>query len=332
MPLLRRHLLIAAAASLPAAAWAQTAVNGANVARSLAELVDLEYPDAQAAHALAMTLRANARRGAYRGLSPTALAERLTRDMRASIRDEHLNVSYEPDEADTRSTIQRGPPTPPHPTPATPSVRAREIFAPQNYGIKSVRVSADNIGILEVDNFPPLYDVTRERYGAAMTFLTDTRALLIDLRANGGGDGSSSAYLTSYFFDRESFLLARMIWRRLPPEDSYTMRNLAGPNYGEQRPVFVITSSETFSAAEGVAYDLQSFGRAKVVGENTRGGANPGDFFNIGQGFVAFVPQGHAQNVHTGGNWEGQGVRPDIAANAPDALDAAHRAAIEALR
>lgn len=331
MSILRRHLLLAAAAA-PTAVFAQTAVDGARLARSLAELVDLEYPDADAAHALATTLRNNARRGAYRSLTPATLAERLTTDLRASIHDEHLRVTYEPNEADMRSPIQRGAPTPASPAPATPSQRARDIFGPENYGVKSARVMPENIGVLEVDNFAPLYDITCEKFGAAMTLLSDTRALLLDLRANGGGNASSSNYLTSYFFDRDPFLLSRMIWRRSPVEENRTTRDLVGPNYGEQRPVFVLTSRQTFSAAEAVAYDLQSLGRARVVGENTRGGANPGDFFNIGQGFVAFMPQGHAQSARTGGNWDGVGVHPDIEASADTALEVAHRVAIEATR
>jgi len=333
MPLYRRSFLLSASAALlSSAAHAQTRFDGARVARALAELVELEYPDAAAGTNAATRLRDQARRRAYAQIPATELAQRLTTDLRAVIGDQHLSVTYAPDEADTRSPIPRGQPTPDPAPPAIPGPRAREIFDPMNYGVRSARVMEENIGVLEVDTFAPLYNITREKFGAAMTLLAQTSALIIDLRANGGGHASSSNYLTSYFFDRDPFLLSRMIWRRLPADENRTTRDLVGPNYGEQRPVFVLTSSNTFSAAEAVAYDLQTLGRARIVGEQTRGGANPGDFFNIGQGFVAFVPQGHTQSSRTGGSWEGVGITPDIAASAANAVQIAHRAAIEAIR
>ena len=153
--------------------------------------------------------------------------------------------------------------------------------------------------------------------------------MILDLRDNGGGTSDTPAYLLSYFFDRPPFLLNRMVWRHQPEERIETTREVVGRIYGEDRPLIVLTSSETFSAAEAVAYSLQSTKRGMVVGERTRGGANPGDFFNIGAGFVAFVPQGRAIDAVTGRNWEGTGVLPDILATRPDALRVGHRTAIE---
>ncbi len=296
----------------------------------LADLVELIYPDAAAADSLAATLRANARAGRYRHLAPEGLAERLTEDLLAGISDQHLRVRYAPQEAGDRMPVPRVAPTALDPIPETASRRARAIFEPENYGFTTVGVMPGNIGLIRLDQFAPLYDVVRHRIDASMTLLAATWALIVDLRENGGGEPSSRGHLMSYLFDRPAFLIDRIELRGMAPEESFTTRELAGPSYGETKPVFVVTSRSTFSAAEAMAYSLQALGRARVVGEVTRGGANPGNFFNIGQGFVAFVPQGRAVNPVTGGNWEGVGVQPDITSSAADALSVAHRAAIEA--
>jgi len=45
--------------------------------------------------------------------------------------------------------------------------------------------------------------------------------------------------------------------------------------------VYVLTSAVTFSGGEQLSYDLQQLGRATIVGETTRGGANPREGFTV---------------------------------------------------
>ena len=264
----RRGALAFVGAMGAAPAFAQS-VDTRLLVRELADLLEIEYPDAQAGSALARRLRARSER--YVGLSDAALADRLTTDLRAAIPDQRLSVRYDPQDAADRTRLSREAPAPDRPVPHTPSDRARAVFEPQNYGLLAVRRLPGNIGLIAIDNFAPLYDVVRQRYGAAMSLLADTYGLVIDLTNNGGGHPSSATYLMSYFFDREPFVLDRMIWRRLPAEENRTTRDLVGASYGEQRPVVVAISNQTFSAAEAVAYDLQAFARARVVGETFAG-------------------------------------------------------------
>ncbi len=325
-----RRAFAASALALGFAAAAPQKIDVSGLVDTLAGLVEREYPDAVLASAMARSLRGKLRAGRYRGLDGTGLAAALTEDLRATGRDQHLTVNHDPRSAADRSPAVSPPPEPSRPAPREAPARAKAIFAPLNYGLTRVEILPGNIGLLQIDTFAPLYEVTRQRYGAAMAMLADTFGLVLDLRANGGGTSDSPAHLISYFFDREPFVLNRMEWRRIPAEEVRTSRDLAGPNYGEQRPVVAAIGPKTFSAAEATAYDLQVFKRGVVVGEPSRGGANPGDFFNLGQGFEAFVPQGRAVSPVTGGNWEGGGVKPDLAAAAALAVGVAHRAAIEA--
>jgi C-terminal processing protease CtpA/Prc len=95
-------------------------------------------------------------------------------------------------------------------------------------------------------------------------------------------------------------------------------------------PVYVLTSPRTFSGGEEAAYDFQTQKRATLVGETTGGGANPGDFIAIAEGFAAFIPTGRSINPVTKANWEHVGVKPDIAVPAADALKTAHAAILRA--
>ena len=87
-------------------------------------------------------------------------------------------------------------------------------------------------------------------------------------------------------------------------------------------------SVRTFSGGEEFAYDMQTHKLATIVGEVTGGGAHPGEMLAIPGGFTAFIPQGRAINPITKTNWEGTGVKPDVAVAADKALATAHLAAL----
>lgn len=90
----------------------------------------------------------------------------------------------------------------------------------------------------------------------------------------------------------------------------------------------MLTAKRTFSAAEGFALDLKASGRAVLVGETTRGGANPGHARSLGYGLDVFVPSGLVTHPLTKGNWNGKGVEPDVAVRSADALTKAYRRAL----
>ncbi|WP_376769546.1 S41 family peptidase [Paenibacillus plantarum] len=51
---------------------------------------------------------------------------------------------------------------------------------------------------------------------------------------------------------------------------------VSGKRFGTNKPVYILTSRNTCSGAEEFAYSLQAIKRVKIVGDRTRGGANPG--------------------------------------------------------
>jgi hypothetical protein len=128
--------------------------------------------------------------------------------------------------------------------------------------------------------------------------------------------------ICSYFFDGQVHL-NDLFERRANKTTSFITTPLSGNRSFKNKPLYILTSHGTFSAAEEFAYDLQTLKRAVVVGETTGGGAHPVAPFAITNGFVAFVPYERAINPVTKTNWEGIGVKPNIETGADTALDAA---------
>ena len=90
----------------------------------------------------------------------------------------------------------------------------------------------------------------------------------------------------------------------------------------------MLTSARTFSAAEELAYNLKSLGRATLVGEQTRGGAHPSSRVPLTPHYALNLPHARSVNPVTGTNWEGTGVEPDVATSEAEAYDVAYRAAL----
>ncbi|MBA2302189.1 MAG: S41 family peptidase [Acidobacteria bacterium] len=112
----------------------------------------------------------------------------------------------------------------------------------------------------------------------------------------------------------------------------FTTAEVEGRRYGKDKPLFVLTSARTFSAAEEFTYNLKNLNRATIVGETSGGGAHPGGVRRITDHFGIWLPDGRAINPITKTNWEGTGIEPHIKVAAAGALQAAHLDALKKLR
>jgi hypothetical protein len=294
--------------------------------RALKEL-DENYVFPEVAKKTTEAVRRRQANNEYDGVkSGPELAQLLTEHLQEVSKDKHLRVRY------SAEKTPRGPgPAPTAEQKAEQKARMTAMAQRINAGYRRVERLAGNVGYLELDNFAPS-DFAAGPAAAVMTFLANTDALIIDLRRNGGGSPQGVALLCSYLFDAEKpVLLNTLYWRRGDrTEEFWTIKDLAGPRY-LGKDVYVLTSSRTFSGAEEFTYNLQCLKRATIVGETTGGGAHPGGTRPIGDHFVMFVPTGRAINPITKTNWEGVGVKPDIAVSEDKALETAHQRAVEKL-
>ncbi len=289
---------------------------------TLLKILAEKYVFPERANKARSEIRSRMKRGEYDALTTGhALATRLTEHLEASLHDAHMFVGYSAAELPVREAIDK----PSAEELGRWAVTERRV----NGGFERVERLPGNIGYIEVRSFA----FTRRGYdaaAAAMAFVADTDALIIDLRRNGGGDPDMVAALCSYLF-AESVHLNDLYYREGDVTRQYwTLPGVPGRRYVD-KPVHVLTSSRTGSGAEEFSYDLQQLKRATIVGEVTWGGANPGDMIRIGDHFEAFIPTGTAINPLTKTNWEGTGVKPDIATTADDALRVAQVKLLEGI-
>lgn len=259
------------------------------------------YPEVGERGAAAIT--AALASGAYDQVTDlSAFTARLTDDLRGVLNDKHLSVFV----ADA----------PNRPAPTIASIPAGEA------GIVRADRLAGGIGYLELLGFanPWAFKPALDR---AMAGLKGSRALILDMRRNGGGDPASVSYLVSYLVPAGKRIGISDIVTRKAGTTDLTRKSF----FSEPTPVsfagvpaYVLTSGNTFSGGEELAYDMQTLKLGTVVGEVTGGGANPGERVQIGHGVMAFIPTGRAESPVTGSNWEGRGVQPDLKVPAADAL------------
>ena len=109
-----------------------------------------------------------------------------------------------------------------------------------------------------------------------MNFVANTDALIFDLRRNGGGSPVTIGILSSYLFNEVVHLNDFYVRETDSRRQFFTRADVQGRRYGPDKPVFILTSRRTFSAAEEFTYNLKNLKRATIVGETTGGGAHPG--------------------------------------------------------
>jgi len=253
----------------------------------------------------------------------SALCESLTATLRRVVPDKHLKVDFtvrpRPMEAATRAPS------------AEETARQDDQSRRRNYGFERVERLAGNVGYLNLRRFERPW-LAGETAAAAMAFLANCDAVIIDLRGNGGGYGDMANFLATYFFDGEPVHLRDVHDR---PSSSmlqaWTMPYAPGPRF-TGKELYLLTGKRTFSAAEAFAYGLKNQGRAKLVGTTTRGGAHPTSAMQVDEHFVVFVPHAHVVDAITADDWEGKGVTPDVETEEEKALAVAHLAALRQIQ
>lgn len=287
------------------------------VERTIAQVRD-SYVDPSAATKVEAALR-----GGHTGLDDLtdgeAFAKRLTTLMQSVVPDRHLHVEYS-----AKVLTQEAAPT------ASELALRRAHDEQANYGVERVERLPGNIGYVDLRSFSKT-DWAAQTLAACMTVVAHTDALIIDLRHNVGGYPATATLVESYLFDKRTHVVD-VFWREgQRTEQFWTQDSVPGLRFGGTKPVWILTSKATFSAAEQFAYDLKNLKRATLVGETTGGGANPGKFVTLDDHFGLVVSTGRAVSPITHGNWEGVGVEPDIRVEAEKALQIAHRLALTSL-
>jgi tetratricopeptide (TPR) repeat protein len=282
------------------------------VVERIAKLLEERYVFPEIGVETGRHLTSELKRGTFdRITDPKELAEKLTETVQSVSKDKHMRVVVKPPTAVSEDLVD----------PIAQYHRQRKQMESINYGFQKLERLPGNVGYLDLRGFIPLA-IGRETAISAMRFLAGSDAVIIDLRQNGGGNPDMVRFLCSYFFEKPTHINS-LYWREGDrTEEFWTTADVPGPRLTDV-PVFVLTSNYTFSGAEEFSYNMQTQKRATLVGETTGGGANPGGVAPANERFGIFVPTGRAINPVTKTNWEGVGVKPEIAVAADRALDTA---------
>lgn len=246
-------------------------------------------------------------------IDPSEFSKVLTEDLQSVSNDLHLKVRFEPKRIAQKKRVI-----------SEEMQLEREIgmamkMAEINYGFTETKILNGNIGYLNLRLFADT-KYAEEAATAAMNFLSNTNAIIIDLRTNGGGVPSMMQLLCSYFFDETPVLLSDFYERKTDTKTQlYSFADVKGKR-STNKPIYILTSKNTFSAAEAFTYTLKHLNKATVVGEVTKGGANRTKRINLNDEFTISLPYIESLHPITKTNWEGKGVQPNIETTEKDAF------------
>ncbi|MEG3125758.1 S41 family peptidase [Sphingomonas sp. GB1N7] len=325
-------LLLSLPLSYPTAAFADapgiSRIEKTAIVGALTSTLEANYAFPEITRKIVPALQDHLTKGDYDSIkTKEALAQRLTEDLIKVSGDLHFFVGVDAKwVADFRA-------------PAIPARKAElrkeelEKLEENNFGFDEVGRLSGNIGYLRFSYFanPELaYDTA----AAAIRLIQNSDAVIIDLRYNNGGYLEMAQFLASYFFSSEK---DQLLFDYNYNEDGkriergqWVLPGLPGKRM-VGTPVYILTGSTSFSAAEWLSYTMKKLGRATLIGERTAGGAHPVARKPVNDDIFVQVPIGQIRDPVDHGDFEGIGVQPDIESPSIDALRLAHKLALENL-
>ena len=308
-------------------------MSGREIVTTAMSLLRANYVFPEVAERAAAAIEARLAAGEYDSLDEVTLTELVTRQLQDVTGDKHLRLHLGggpgPRPAGgpgPRAGVERAEPARPD------SHEARRLAMRQqgrldNFGIRRVERLDGNVGYLDVRRVAVPANAG-PAIGAAMELVAGTYALIIDLRHNGGGSPEGVVMWCSYLLTEQPTHLNDIFHADThETRQFWALPYVPGTRYVD-RPVYVLTSSRTFSGGEDFGYTLQALGRAELIGETTGGGAHPTRGFPISRAVHIGIPFARSINPVTGTNWQGTGVVPDVAVPEAEAYGVAYAKAL----
>jgi hypothetical protein len=273
--------------------------------RAIADLKQY-YFDQDIAQKTIDALLAHEQAGDYDAVTDgQAFANLVARHLIDASHDVHFTVEY------TRNVF------PDFSKPPPPEAQARYKAAMEqgNCTFEKVEVRPNNVGYIKLNSFPDVA-ACQSKAESTMNALNHVDALIFDLRDNRGGNGNMAVFLAGYLFDHPEYMfnardpITEQTWTRSPVAGSLLV----------DKPVYILTSSRTYSAAEQFSYDLKMLKRATLVGETTGGASHEGVLHNLDDHFAIGIPEHRPINPYSDKDWAVTGVEPDVKVGAADAL------------
>lgn len=313
-----------AIAATPATAQAQAAakLDSRAVVEAARKVLRENYVLKERRPALDAALAKGLASGRYAVSDPQELSKRINEDLDAVAHDKHLGIGFNPQVAAELRPGGQGDDD------AGQAQFFRDLAHRNNHGVSELRVLPGNVRMLRYDGFMWSGPESQAAIDNAMAFLRGGDAIVIDIRANGGGSPDAVRRLASYFVPAGAKLVTFHMRDEKPTVSNADAEVAGGRITGV--PVYVLTSGRSASAAEEFASHVKGFGFGTLVGETTAGAGYRNDSYPIPGGFVLSVSVGRPE-LPDGTDWEAKGVAPKLAVSQDLALDRAQQDALTAL-
>lgn len=238
--------------------------------------------------------------------------ELVTTELKKFSKDGHLYVRYDPQEV---KELRRN---------AGKQEVKSKIFTGDvtvNDVVSEAKVLDGNIGYVKMKEINITKKNVDQLY-SAMRKMESTKALIVDLRDNGGGGSEIGAVLESFFLPAGTPTLTFTTRDGNYTTDS-TVTWLKEKRY--DKPVYILVNRNTASAAEAFAFVLQQNKRAKIVGETSAGAAYMNSWYAVNDDNYVSVSTAAPSLPGKNKSWETDGIQPDIKVKKGDAMQVALR-------
>ncbi|MGW6278439.1 S41 family peptidase [Kribbella sp. NPDC055071] len=209
----------------------------------------------------------------------------------------HLALTFQPDGTARPDTV---PPGWPDPDPDVVQARAASVSQVRRLVGGTCLISVDDLD--DVSLAQPYLD-------GAFALAQGSARILLDLRANGGGDPATVAHIAGRLLGDTPTQLSEVVY---PDRQRQWWTPALPSGMSLRQPVAVLVGPGTFSSGEALAYHLQARGRVTVVGETTPGAADHITPIRLAPTVLAYLPEAYVVDSISGTNWEGTGVVPDV--------------------
>jgi carboxyl-terminal processing protease len=182
-----------------------------------------------------------------------------------------------------------------------------------------LKVLEGNVGYVALDSFGDQKLV--KEFDDLFPEIEKTSALILDLRNNGGGNSEIGWDILAHLTDKPFTIPA---WRTTEYHPSFRAWGLGPQSYTEPdggrapkagkffaKPVVVLTSARTFSAAEDFCVGFDYMKRGAIIGEPTGGSTGQPLFFKLPGGLGARVRSKH-DTYPDGREFVDVGVQPGV--------------------
>lgn len=180
----------------------------------------------------------------------------------------------------------------------------------KNEGLGYMRIEAMT-GYSDDDDNEEMLEVLESALETALSDLSDTDGLILDVRTNGGGNDFISLAIVSRFIDEATHIYSKQA--RLENGRTELVEVLLEPSQSTiyHAPIALLTSASTVSAAETFTLSMSSLEQVRVFGEATQGALSDALDKILPNGFV--VSLSNEYYLSTDGEWyEGLGIPVDV--------------------